>query len=147
MTETNFDHGGHGAPHHEESDVDIRGVFRFAAWLFVLTVATGLVCWMLFRYFDSEAAEAGAARDFPLAAGRVDVPPEPRLQVTPRDDLQELRRQEDAILNTYTWVDRDAGIVRIPIEVAMRLTLERGLPARQAPPADAPPASPAAGGR
>jgi len=41
-----------------------------------------------------------------------------------------MRAREDEILTTYGWVDRNAGIVRIPIDAAMKLTLERGLPAR-----------------
>jgi hypothetical protein len=58
------------------------------------------------------------------------VPPEPRLQEHPREDLSELRAREDEILSSYGWVDRNAGVVRIPIDAAMKLTLERGLPAR-----------------
>jgi hypothetical protein len=66
---------------------------------------------------------------FPLAAGEATrLPPEPRLQTNPRADLAELREREDRALNTYSWVDRNAGIVRIPIDRAMSLTLERGLP-------------------
>jgi hypothetical protein len=58
------------------------------------------------------------------------VPPEPRLQTNPREDLRQFREQEDAILNSYGWVDRPAGVVRIPIEDAMKLMLRRGLPSR-----------------
>ena len=61
------------------------------------------------------------------------MPPEPRLQTTPREDLRILREQEDAVLNSYGWVDRSTGVVRIPIEEAMKLTVQRGLPARTSP--------------
>jgi hypothetical protein len=37
-----------------------------------------------------------------------------------------LRREEDAILTSYGWVDRQAGVVRIPIDVAMQQVLEEG---------------------
>jgi DNA-binding GntR family transcriptional regulator len=37
---------------------------------------------------------------------------------------------ETAILHSYGWVDRDAGIVRIPIERAIEILAERGLPTR-----------------
>ena len=68
----------------------------------------------------------------PLAADQqTRLPPEPRLQTNPREDLRLLREQEDAILKSYGWVDRPAGVVRIPIEEAMKLTVQRGLPARQ----------------
>lgn len=48
----------------------------------------------------------------------------------PREALKRLRDREDAALGRYGWVDREAGIVRIPIERAMDLLLERGLPTR-----------------
>ena len=45
--------------------------------------------------------------------------------------MDALRRQEDARLTTYGWVDRQAGIVHIPVDVAMTQILEEGLAARQ----------------
>ena len=57
--------------------------------------------------------------------------------VTPSPDvnsgqaLNQLRGTEDAILSSYGWVDRQKGIVRIPIDRAIELVLQRGLPARQ----------------
>lgn len=120
--------------HHEESDVDIRGVFRFAGWLAVVIAVAFVAVWMTFGYFDQRESEIGSARDFPLAAGRTVTPPAPRLQTEPRQELSDLRQREDALLNGYHWVDRDAGVVRIPIAEAMRLTVERGLPVREAVP-------------
>lgn len=54
----------------------------------------------------------------------------PHLQVDPHDDLVALRAREDTELNSYGWVDRSNGIVRLPIERAMDWLLERGLPVR-----------------
>ena len=59
------------------------------------------------------------------------MPPEPRLQTNPREDLRALRAREDAVLNSYGWVDKTAGVVRIPIDEAIKLTVQRGLPVRQ----------------
>ncbi len=44
--------------------------------------------------------------------------------------LYQFRQQENQTLTTYGWIDRNAGVVRIPIERAKELLLERGLPAR-----------------
>jgi hypothetical protein len=44
-----------------------------------------------------------------------------------------MRAEEDRPLTTYGWVDRDAGIVRIPMEEAMKLVVSRGLGVRQEP--------------
>lgn len=116
--------------HHEESDVNISAIFGFGAGLAAVVLALAMVVWLMFRYFDSR--EAAATRAYPMAATQAQVPPEPRLQEHPREDLSELRAGEDRVLHSYGWVDREAGIVRIPIEDAMRLTVERGLPARAA---------------
>jgi hypothetical protein len=66
-------------------------------------------------------------------AGRVPpelrLPPQPRLQTHPGHELARLRGRERRELNTYGWVDRDGGVVRIPIDRAMQLMVERGWPA------------------
>jgi hypothetical protein len=69
--------------------------------------------------------------DQPIAEQR--LPPAPRLQVAPRADLDRLRAAENRRLESYGWVDRDRGVVRIPIEQAMKLVHERGLPGWPAP--------------
>jgi len=53
--------------------------------------------------------------------------PEPRLQTDPPDDLAKLRAREQNELDTYYWIDRDKGIVHIPIDEAMKQVLARGL--------------------
>jgi hypothetical protein len=54
----------------------------------------------------------------------------PHLQVVPAEDLKKFREREDAELNTYGWINRTAGVVRIPVTRAMELVLQRGLPSR-----------------
>jgi hypothetical protein len=118
---------------HEESDVDIRAIFGFGAALVVVAIVVHVAIWGLYRFFDSRASQQVAAT-YPLAVGQGDRRPEPRLQEHPREDLAELRAREEQILTTYGVVDQNAGVYRIPIDRAMELTLERGLPARQGPP-------------
>jgi hypothetical protein len=115
---------------HEYSDVNIRAVFGFAAGLLVTAIVIHFAVWVLFRYFDAREART-VAPEYPLAATQGSrQPPEPRLQVNPRQDLGDLRAREDQVLSSYGWVDKNAGVVRIPIDQAMKLTLERGLPVR-----------------
>ena len=116
--------------HHEESDVDIRAIFGFGAALMAVAFVALLMIYVLFGFFDGRERSSAPA-EYPLAAQANKEPPEPRLQTNPREDLRELRAREDEILTSYGWVDRNAGVVRIPIDAAMKLTLERGLPARQ----------------
>jgi hypothetical protein len=56
--------------------------------------------------------------------------PQPRLETSERTELNSFRRQEEDTLNTYGWVDQKAGAVRIPIDRAMQLIVQRGLPVR-----------------
>jgi hypothetical protein len=58
--------------------------------------------------------------------------PEPDLQVASSRDYQEMRAAEEAQLNSYRWVDRDAGIAAIPIKRAMEILTNDGLPEQKA---------------
>lgn len=126
---SNFDAIDDPTVHHEETDVNIRAIFGFAAGLLVVAVVVHLAIWGLFVSFD--VREARTAPAHPMATSDSRLPPEPRLQIAPREDLREFRAREDAILNGYGWVNKDGGVVRIPIAEAMKLIVERGLPVRQ----------------
>jgi hypothetical protein len=116
---------------HEESDVNVRAILGFGGGLLAIGVAIQLMMWLLFNFYTKEAALA--PRTFPLSAEhQQQLPPEPRLQVHPQEDLQRLRAQEDAMLHGYSWVDKGSGLARIPIEDAMKIVVQRGLPARGA---------------
>jgi hypothetical protein len=65
----------------------------------------------------------------PLRAERV-LPPEPRLQENPGEDLERLRREESRRLETYGWIDREKKVLRMPVDRAMDLVIRRGVPAR-----------------
>jgi len=116
--------------HHETSDANVNGVFAFGLGLLITGIIILFLVWLLFGYFATREAGSGV-REFPLAADQQNrLPPEPRLQTNPREDLLNLRTAEDAVLNTYGWVDKAGGVVRIPISEAMKLTVERGLTSR-----------------
>jgi len=81
-----------------------------------------------------------------LLSGVLDAPSTPKIysgllqskitpspQVASGEALKELRATEDAALTTYGWVDRQNGVVHIPIYKAMDLLLQRGLPTRPQP--------------
>jgi hypothetical protein len=115
--------------HHEKSDVDVGAIFMVGAALAGVTILLSLVVGLVVVFLSRQAANP--AREYPLAVTHEQrLPPEPRLQTNPREDLQELRDEEQKVLDSYGWVDKDAGVVRLPIGEAMRLTVERGLPAR-----------------
>ena len=121
----------HRDVHHEESDIQIGPIFKFLGWLTVLGIVVQVVVWLMMGLFESQAEREEI--QYPLAVGQEDrVPPEPRLQVTPEQDLSTYQARERELLEGYSWVDKNAGIVRIPIEEAMKRVVAEGLPTRSA---------------
>jgi hypothetical protein len=106
---------------HERRDVDLRRVLRGGAGVLALLLfALGFV-WGLWGTLERRRA----ARHQPVSrlAERLGrhTPPAPRLQAQPIDDLRALRTWENERLRGWAWVDREAGLARIPIERAMAL--------------------------
>ena len=56
--------------------------------------------------------------------------PQPQLQENEVPDLKAIRAAEEQVLHSYAWVDPEANVVRIPIDRAIDLLAERGLPVR-----------------
>ena len=110
----------------EASDVNPRALWLVAAGLVaaVALIFLGLRAWMRVHAPAESPHVAAVPREFPA----------PQLQPDPTADLAKLRAAEQASLESYGWVDRERGVVRVPLDRAMDLTLQRGLPAREAPP-------------
>jgi hypothetical protein len=123
-------------PATEKTDAKPKGILEALAYLLLATAA---VAWGVV-YLTRDLVTAEVKNDPPPAplaepAGR--LPPEPRLQTLPFADIEALRAEEKSVLTSYGWVDRKAGVVRIPIEQAMKLLAERGLPQAAGDPAPA----------
>ncbi|MER3427840.1 MAG: hypothetical protein C4334_07030 [Pyrinomonas sp.] len=122
---------------YERSDVNTKAILKFIGWLAALTALCFLIVVGMFKYFEA-SAERSEAETMPTIRreGEQRLPPEPRLQLAPGhaihplDDLKRLRAEEDAVLKNYGWVNREAGIVQIPVERAKELLVERGVPVR-----------------
>jgi hypothetical protein len=108
----------HGQRRHEERDVRLRPLLLAAGGVAIFAGAALLTMVWLFNYLARPAVQPD--RPSPLLE-RGHLPPEPRLQVSPRRDLQVMWADEESVLGSYGWVDRQAGIVRIPISRAMEL--------------------------
>ena len=126
-------HGGLENPDvaHEHSDISINGVVWFVA---ILVLVAGLVhvgMWALMRVLDRMEVSNDPYVS-PLAVPVGQLPPEPRLQTTPWQDLKQFRTQEEQYLHSYGWVDQKGGIAHVPIDKAKALLLQRGLAVRQA---------------
>ena len=112
---------------HEANVIRSRAVLTFGAALALATVLILLVMGGLFRLFERQQAKADPQP--PRLAHTRQPPPAPRLQISPNQDLKTMRAEEARILNSYGWVDRANGVVRIPLSRAIDLLIERGLPA------------------
>jgi hypothetical protein len=112
---------------HQASEINLRLVTWTAVGLMISVIAVCLTVGGLFSLFKGQyASETPASRV--TTPGR--LPPAPRLQTSLTSDLQQLLEAENAKLNSYGWIDKRAGVVRIPINRAMDLLAQRGLPAR-----------------
>jgi hypothetical protein len=114
---------------HEEKDVNALAVGIFGVAMAALLIVSVLLLIGLFRYFKGQEASHQTPAE-PAAETR-GLPAEPHLQETPVRDLKQMRAAEDQILGSYGWVDRQKGIVRLPIGRAMELLAQRNLPYRQ----------------
>ena len=113
---------------YETSDADPKPIVWFGVALAAMLVVTiAAMAWM-FDYFMAREKQLDTSGS-PLADTR-ERPAAPELQVTPSSDLTQLRAREEALLNSYGWVDRQEGLVRIPIERAMEMLAEQNPPVR-----------------
>ncbi|HEV2617420.1 MAG TPA: hypothetical protein VGU63_12515 [Candidatus Acidoferrales bacterium] len=110
---------------HEKRDARVPALGIFGG-VMLLTIAVVLVG-MKFLFFSYAKAPTIAPSAAPFVTERV-LPPEPRLQPDPEVDLAVYLDQQKHELSTYGWVDRENGVVRIPIDRAMQLLLKQGLP-------------------
>ena len=117
---------------HETSDANIRGLVLSGIGLLILILAGLLVSLGVFRYFVSHQGLGPPASPF---ANERALPPEPRLQVSAPADLKQYKAAQDEVLTSYGWVDESAGVVRIPIDRAMAVLLQKGLPVHSVAPA------------
>ena len=114
-------------PGYEVVDVDSGGVGLVA----VMLVLGLIFCSLAAALYYQSLSILTQRRDGPILAPVPDSErpfPAPRLQVNPAEALAALRHREEKVLNSYGWVDREKGVVRIPIDRAMGLMVERGLP-------------------
>ena len=134
---------------YEHTDANSRIIARFIVWLIVAAVIIHVGLALLFSLFAEQRVERADPR-YPLAATRgnqasldqeVERFPEPRLERFPRENIMNFRSGEEETLQGYGWVDKDAGVVHIPIHDAMRLVLERKMLQSRPQESAAPPAS------
>lgn len=122
---------------HDDREIASGSILRFTvAVLGLCVLSIGAAWWLI----NALGARADAKHPAPpvIASSRPSAPEGPSLQARPVAGLEILRAEEEMRLHHYAWLDRAEGVVRIPIERAMDVVAERGLPTRE----DAGPAAP-----
>ena len=105
---------------YESRDIGMRPIVLVAAALVGVTALVQVaIFFQMGRLWHVRQKELPPP--VPVAEALPTAPPEPRLQIAPSLDLKGLRAAEDAQLHGYGWIDRKAGVVRIPIERAIEL--------------------------
>ncbi len=121
-------------PGYEYRDANIRGLLEFGFWLAMVLVVTLLAMRWTYHFYARMEPVGPPASPFTNVR---EIPPGPLLQALPHIDLQTYCEGMEQQVNTYGWIDQPGGVVRLPVDRAMDLLLERGLPVRA--PSEAPP--------
>ncbi len=137
---------------YERRDASIPGLLQGAFWMALVLFVTLMLMRFVFGYFKKVQPLGPTASPLvtPAQQAKEMLPPSPRLQVQPHNELVDYCDAQQKQVNTYGWIDEQSGVVRIPVDRAMDLILTRGLPTRSASetPANAPkvPTATVAGG-
>jgi hypothetical protein len=116
----------HSSPNgagHEQSEVSVRMIVVSLAILLVGTFLSAMLVVGIFQYFSHTYRPEETAKQT-----KQQIPPEPRVEVEPWQQLQTVHAREDHILTSYAWVEKKEGVVRIPIDQAIDELSKKGLP-------------------
>jgi hypothetical protein len=134
---------------YEASDVGVTGIMVFVVALTIFVVVGGVLCYGIGKVINArmnkedgpnskwtKTVDVRQLGNFPSSpelqnkmAEITQTFPTPRVQTDDgNQDVADLHAREDLLLSNYTWVDESKGTVRIPIERAMELIAQRGLP-------------------
>src|SRR3984893_2930929 len=128
----------HAEERYEHQDLSAQGIYAFLVSLIVGGIVVYLAIWGFYNFMEARQ-RAHQPPPNPLVKQvetdtRIVSPeeiqqfPEPRLETNERVEIKDFRLKEEQTLNSYGWVDQKAGVVRIPVERAMELLAQRGLP-------------------
>ncbi|HET7442675.1 MAG TPA: hypothetical protein VFJ47_15335 [Terriglobales bacterium] len=140
MAEERIEHGQNPETEFEQRDLSAKGIMSFLLGLAVFGVILHFVLAGMYDVLDRYEQRHQpplSPLETPVEKHSRQVPadtlmkfPEPRLEVNERTELQGVVLAQEQRLNSYGWVDEKSGILHIPIERAMQLIAQNGLPTR-----------------
>jgi hypothetical protein len=134
---------------YERTDASVTGIAWFLVSLLIFVGVTGGLCYAIGKVINAnmnkedgpnskwtktvDVRQLGNLPSNPELQNKMaeitQTFPTPRLQMDDgNQDIADLHAREDLLLSHYSWVDQSKGTVRIPIEQAMQLIAQRGLP-------------------
>jgi hypothetical protein len=121
---------GHETAGHETKDASIRGIVLTGVGLAIGAAIALSIVYGIFRFLSTQQLTTAPPNSM-AETNLQQFPPAPRIEEHPAVELQELHAKEDSLLSSYGWTDKMAGVVRIPIDRAIDLELQRGFPVRK----------------
>lgn len=135
--EVNMKHVQHPDASYDRSDLSARGIVSFLIGLAITIIFIHLIAWGFIRaytHFEPKAMARTSAIIEPQAVPPQGDPvlrfPAPQLQPDPTADLNKYRDAVEQQLDSAGWIDQKAGVAHIPVERAIDLVAQRGLPVR-----------------
>jgi hypothetical protein len=121
---------GHEIAGHETKDASILGIVVTGVGLAIGAALALAIVYGIFHFLSTQ--QITTAPPNPMAETNVQqFPPAPRIAEHPDAEIKDLHAKEDSLLSTYGWTNKTAGVVRIPIDRAIELELQRGFPVRK----------------
>ena len=114
---------------YETSDVDPKTLLAWVLGSRRMIWLSMVAAWVFFNVLAGYARRADP-KISPLAATEKGLPPDPRSFPHEPHDLVSVRREEEQVLDSYGWIDKGRGLIRIPIARAIDLVAKEGLPSR-----------------
>lgn len=114
-----------------DREISYKGLVYFAVGLAVTIILAAALMLMFSRHIRSQLMASDAPPPALPEARQPYTPPAPNLQTSFDTDIDALHAKEDMLLNHFAWADRNTGKIRIPIERAMQIEVQRGFPVRQ----------------
>jgi len=116
---------------YEHGDADVFAVSKYAIALAFGVLIAASAMWGLFSWFQTQQTQDVVKLSPSVLESRKNfIPPEPRLQATPKLDLREFRQAEEEALTGYRWLDATHTVARIPVEDAISVVARHGLPSK-----------------
>jgi hypothetical protein len=103
---------------HEPSAIAVRRVLATGGALALIVIGIVIVLHFALR-------DAAMPYHAQVAVRPAPIPPPPRLQPSPENDLAQLRAQKERLLSYYAWTDSAHRYAHIPISRAMEIYVQQ----------------------